>query len=75
MLLVIILLLWSFAFFTGLSSSVVRSVIMCSLLVISKLQTENPLTMNTLAVTAFLMLLVNPVWLFDIGFQLSPIEN
>ena len=71
MLLVIILLLWSFAFFTGLSSSVVRSVIMCSLLVISKLQTENPLTMNTLAVTAFLMLLVNPVWLFDIGFQLS----
>ena len=71
LLLVIILLLWSFAFFTGLSSSVVRSVIMCSLLALSNLQMEKPLTMNTLAVTAFLMLLVNPVWLFDVGFQLS----
>jgi competence protein ComEC len=29
------------------------------------------LTLNTLGVTAFLMLLFNPVWLFDVGFQLS----
>ena len=71
LLLLIILLLWSFAFFTGLSSSVVRSVIMCSILALSTLQMEKPLTMNTLAVTAFLMLLLNPVWLFDVGFQLS----
>ena len=27
--------------------------------------------MNTLAATAFLMLLYNPLWLFDVGFQLS----
>ena len=71
LLLLIILLLWSFAFFTGLSPSVVRSVIMFSLLALSTLQMEKPLTMNTLAATAFLMLLLNPVWLFDIGFQLS----
>ena len=30
-----------------------------------------PLTLNTLAATAFLMLLCKPVWLFDVGFQLS----
>ncbi|WP_081743684.1 ComEC/Rec2 family competence protein [Bacteroides timonensis] len=67
----IILFLWGFAFLTGLSSSVVRSVIMFSLLAISGLQPEKPLTLNTLAATAFLMLLYNPLWLFDVGFQLS----
>ena len=67
----IILFLWGFAFLTGLSSSVVRSVIMFSLLAISSLQPEKPLTLNTLAATAFLMLLYNPLWLFDVGFQLS----
>lgn len=70
-LLLIILFLWSFAFLTGLSSSVVRSVIMFSLLAISRLQPEKPLTLNTLSATAFLMLLYNPLWLFDVGFQLS----
>lgn len=71
LLLLIVLLLWGYAFFTGLSSSVVRSVVMFSLLAVSSLQPEKPLTLNTLAATAFLMLLYNPVWLFDVGFQLS----
>lgn len=71
LLLLIILLLWSFAFFTGLSPSVVRSVTMGSLLALSAFQSEKLLTMNTLAVTAFLMLMLHPVWLFDVGFQLS----
>ena len=44
---------------------------MFSLLAISSLQPEKPLTLNTLAATAFLMLLYNPLWLFDVGFQLS----
>lgn len=67
----VILFLWAFAFLTGLSSSVVRSVIMFSLLAISRLQSEKSLSLNTLAATAFLMLLYNPLWLFDVGFQLS----
>lgn len=71
LLLLIILCLWGFAFFTGLSSSVVRAVIMCSILMLSKLQLQKPLTLNTLSATALLMLLYNPVWLFDVGFQLS----
>lgn len=65
------LLLASFAFFTGLSSSVVRSVVICLLLALGSLQSEKPLTLNTLAATAFLMLLCKPAWLFDVGFQLS----
>lgn len=44
---------------------------MFSLLAISRLQSEKLLSLNTLAATAFLMLLYNPLWLFDVGFQLS----
>ena len=68
---VIVVLLWVFAFITGLSSSVVRSVTMFSLLALSGLQLEKLLTLNTLAATAFLMLVCRPFWLFDVGFQLS----
>lgn len=71
LLLVIVLFLWGFAFLTGLSPSVVRSVVMFSILALSCLQTEKPLSANTLMVTAFCMLLYNPCWLFDVGFQLS----
>lgn len=71
LLLLTIVCLWGFAFFTGLSSSVIRAVTMCSLLILSMFQSEKPLTLNTLAATAFLMLLYNPAWLFDVGFQSS----
>ena len=71
LLLVIVALLWGFAFITGLSSTVVRSVVMFSLLTLSSMQHERPLTLNTLAATAFLMLVCRPFWLFDLGFQLS----
>ena len=65
-------MLWGFAFLTGLSSSVVRAVVMCSFGLLSMLIPAcRKLTLNTLGVTAFLMLLFNPVWLFDVGFQLS----
>lgn len=65
-------MLWGFAFLTGLSSSVVRAVVMCSFGLLSMLIPAcRKLTLNTLGVTAFLMLLFNPAWLFDVGFQLS----
>jgi len=68
----VILLLWGFAFLTGLSSSVVRAVVMCSFGLLSMLIPAcRKLTLNTLGGTAFLMLLFNPAWLFDVGFQLS----
>ena len=67
----LLVLLWSFAFFTGLSPSVVRSVSMFSVLAIAELFGRQSLTLNTLAATAWVMLFVNPAWLFDVGFQLS----
>lgn len=71
LLLLIVAGLWVFAFFTGLASPVVRSVTMVSLVALASLQPEKLLTMNSLAATAFLMLLVRPLWLFDVSFQLS----
>lgn len=69
--LLIILLLWAFAFFTGLSASVVRSVVMFSLFGLAGLIGRKSFSLNTLLVAVFLMLLCRPLWLFDVGFQLS----
>lgn len=71
LLVAIILIMWLFAYLVGLSSSVVRAVIMATVFTLAALMPEKPQTMNTLALTAFLMLLVKPEWLFDVGFQLS----
>lgn len=67
----VIVLLWGYACFTGFSPSVVRSVIMFSLLILARMGKANGITLNILAVAACLMLLCNPFYLFDISFQLS----
>ncbi|EJW92796.1 competence protein, partial [gut metagenome] len=63
--------LWSFAFFTGFSISVVRAVLMCSLFLLLSFRAEPVLSTDTLLATAFFMLFCAPHWLFDVGFQLS----
>lgn len=64
-------LLWIFAFVVGLEASVVRAVIMCMLMELAKLTGAKALSLNTLAIAAVLMLLYRPLYLFDVGFQLS----
>ncbi len=63
--------LWSFAFISGLSPSVVRSVIMFSFIVLARMCNFRAVTLNTVCIAAFLMLLYNPFYLYDISFQLS----
>lgn len=65
--------LWGFAFITGLAASVVRAVLMCMIYQISCLagQHRPGRPMYTMITAAFLMLLYNPLYLFDLGFQLS----
>lgn len=67
----VIVVLWAFAFISGLSPSVVRSVLMFTLVALAKLMDGKPITLNTLAATAMCMLLYRPFYLFDVGFQLS----
>ncbi|GAB5416048.1 MAG: hypothetical protein Crog4KO_13680 [Crocinitomicaceae bacterium] len=63
--------LWCFAGVTGFSPSVVRATLMFSLLLIDQQLGRSNNAMNTLFFSGFVILLINPLTLFDIGFQLS----
>lgn len=69
----ITLFLWSFALLTGFSAPVLRAVIMFNLLGLGKLyfraDTRNQL--NTLLVSAFILLCYDPFLVSDVGFLLS----
>lgn len=67
----VITMLWLYALITGFSPSVVRAAMMFSFVVLGKTILRNGNIYNTLAGSAFLMLLFNPYLLFNIGFQLS----
>lgn len=69
--LLIILLLWAYAFVTGLSPSVMRATLMFSLVALGSAFRYKPQVYNTVFFSAFVLLLLNPYYLFDIGFQLS----
>ncbi len=63
--------LWSYAAITGLSASVTRASLMCSVLALGKLWQRQAGVYNTLSGAALLLLWHQPIWLFDTGFQLS----
>ena len=68
----ILVVLWLFAMMVGMSASVVRAVAMCTLYILARWvsdDTSSPL--HVLSLTALLMLLVHPLSLFEISFQLS----
>ena len=68
---VIILFLWGYAFMTGLSPSVLRSAFMLSMLQLSLTTWRAYNPYNSLFASAFVLLLVNPLMLYDISFQMS----
>jgi len=70
-LITIISLLWGFALITGLSASVVRSVVMFTFISIGKYLNRNSSIYNSLAVSMLVLLIAEPDFLFDAGFQLS----
>ena len=70
--LLILVVLWLFALMVGMSASVVRAVAMCTLYVLARwVADDSSSPLHVLSLTALLMLLVHPLYLFDIGFQLS----
>lgn len=66
-----LIVLWSFAFITGLSPSVLRAVTMFSFIAAAKPFGRRTSIYNTLASSAFLLLLVDPYLVMSVGFQLS----
>jgi len=66
-----VLLLWSFAFVTGLTPSVIRATIMFSFLQAGKLIRRDVNSLNSVLASAFILLIIHPSLLFDAGFLLS----
>ncbi|MGS0526237.1 ComEC/Rec2 family competence protein [Zobellia nedashkovskayae] len=67
-----VILLWGFALLSGLSASVVRAVTMFSFVAYSMYLNRPKNTFNILALSMFFILLViNPNLLFQVGFQMS----
>jgi competence protein ComEC len=70
-LVIILCSLWLFGILAGLAPSVVRSVTMFSFVAIGQHLRRSVNIYHTLLVSILLILLVQPGFLFDVGFQLS----
>jgi competence protein ComEC len=67
----LVTILWAFAVISGLSPSVTRAVTMFTIIAIA-INFKRPTNIyNTLAISALIILLIKPVFIFEVGFQLS----
>ncbi|MCF8301768.1 MAG: competence protein ComEC family protein [Bacteroidales bacterium] len=67
----ILLIIWCYAMITGFSPSVLRASTMFSFVTIGTSMKRHTNIYNTLAASAFLLLLINPYMITQVGFQLS----
>ncbi len=67
----ILIILWSFALIAGMSASVVRAVTMFSFIAIGQTFLKKQPIEFSIITSLFILLLVHPMYLFDVGFQLS----
>ncbi len=67
----VIFTIWIYALITGLEPAVMRASVMFTMVAFGKLLQRKSRIYNTLAASAFLMLLMNPDMLFWVGFQMS----
>ena len=68
---ILIIALWIYAFITGMSPSVLRATTMFSFIIIGSALKRQTNIYNTLAASAFVLLILNPFILLQVGFQLS----
>ena len=67
----VISVMWFYAWLTGMTPSVTRAVLMVTLVEIGRMTYRNSLSVNTIAAAAVLILLARPLDLWSISFQLS----
>ena len=70
-LLLILFSLWFYAFLTNLSPSVMRAATLFSFIAIGSAIDRNTNIYNTLSASAFVLLIINPHYIYEVGFQLS----
>lgn len=68
---IIISVLWCYAFTIGLPLSITRSLIMFSCIAACRCTGREGSSLNSLAIAAIIILLADPAGIYDIGFQLS----
>lgn len=66
-----LLIIWFYVGITGGSASIVRAAVMSTFSGIGGATNRQASPFNHLAASAFLLLAWQPLWLFDVGFQLS----
>ncbi len=70
--LILISILWFYALMTGMSASVMRSATMFTFIIIGdKIIDRKGSIYNTLAISALVLILINPFIIYQVGFQLS----
>ncbi len=69
--LAIVFCLWTYTFVTGMQPSIIRAVTMCTIIVLAHCAKREAISINTCALAAFIMLCLDPLLIFHIGFQLS----
>ncbi len=65
------IIICSYSFITGMSPSVLRAALMIIVYKICSITNKNSNKINTLSISAFIIVLLSPKQLFSIGFQLS----
>jgi competence protein ComEC len=68
---IILLTIWAYALLTGLSPSVMRAAAMFTFISIGNASKRNVHIINSLSVSAIVLLLIDPLMINNIGFQLS----
>ncbi len=68
---IVLAVMWGYAWLTGLTPSVVRAVLMVSIFEIGRICYRQPISLNTIAAAAVLILLMRPLDLWSVSFQLS----
>ena len=69
--LTVIVVMWVYAFVTGLSPSVMRAVLMLTVIQVGWMVRRQAVSVNTLAAAACICLWADPLSLFSVSFQLS----
>ncbi|MEQ8682614.1 MAG: ComEC/Rec2 family competence protein [Cyclobacteriaceae bacterium] len=63
--------IWCYALITGFSPSVMRASTMFSVIILAETSKKKSNIYNSLGLAAFILLMYNPYFIFDVGFQLS----
>jgi len=69
--LIVLNLIWLYALITGLSPSVLRAATMLSFIILGEILSRRGNIFNSMAASALVLLMFNPLMIMEVGFQLS----